>query len=208
EESAERRKPKPACRISSTPSPEISSPLLACFFSSAKITSCLRERAMFSMPICSAISSSSAIGFCLSSVRFIGMTKLICGRDGTSIELVSRAAEGGQISCADMNANMRLRRLAGSCERNGEAECTTGRGQASSPESNWPRRMAGPFDENRLQVGVQEGGQLRLGQGAHLGGLDIRSEEHTSELQSRENLVCRLLLEKKKNNIQSQQIGN
>src|SRR5690606_42094678 len=27
-----------------------------------------------------------------------------------------------------------------------------------------------------------------------------RSEEHTSELQSRENLVCRLQLEKKKNN--------
>src|SRR5690606_39831025 len=38
-----------------------------------------------------------------------------------------------------------------------------------------------------------------LGQG--LGPLEllgrIRSEEHTSELQSRENLVCRLLLEKK-----------
>src|SRR5436309_5212938 len=29
-------------------------------------------------------------------------------------------------------------------------------------------------------------------------GVDQRSEEHTSELQSRENLVCRLLLEKKK----------
>src|SRR5436309_9754545 len=29
-------------------------------------------------------------------------------------------------------------------------------------------------------------------------GLIVRSEEHTSELQSRENLVCRLLLEKKK----------
>src|SRR5690606_41190510 len=28
----------------------------------------------------------------------------------------------------------------------------------------------------------------------------LRSEEHTSELQSRENLVCRLLLEKKKGN--------
>src|SRR5690606_41289452 len=28
--------------------------------------------------------------------------------------------------------------------------------------------------------------------------IGIRSEEHTSELQSRENLVCRLLLEKKK----------
>src|SRR5690606_40315028 len=29
----------------------------------------------------------------------------------------------------------------------------------------------------------------------------IRSEEHTSELQSRENLVCRLLLEKKKKTV-------
>src|SRR5690606_41735083 len=29
--------------------------------------------------------------------------------------------------------------------------------------------------------------------------VDERSEEHTSELQSRENLVCRLLLEKKNN---------
>src|SRR5690606_41566583 len=33
------------------------------------------------------------------------------------------------------------------------------------------------------------------GRAAHVG---VRSEEHTSELQSRENLVCRLLLEKKK----------
>src|SRR2546421_8869040 len=29
--------------------------------------------------------------------------------------------------------------------------------------------------------------------------VDFRSEEHTSELQSRSDLVCRLLLEKKKN---------
>src|SRR3712207_8063128 len=29
---------------------------------------------------------------------------------------------------------------------------------------------------------------------------DVRSEEHTSELQSRQYLVCRLLLEKKNNN--------
>src|SRR5690606_39574808 len=33
--------------------------------------------------------------------------------------------------------------------------------------------------------------------------LCLRSEEHTSELQSRENLVCRLLLEKKKPDIGS-----
>src|SRR5258707_10658893 len=32
-----------------------------------------------------------------------------------------------------------------------------------------------------------------------LSGEDHRSEEHTSELQSRQYLVCRLLLEKKKN---------
>src|SRR2546430_11377782 len=30
--------------------------------------------------------------------------------------------------------------------------------------------------------------------------LSLRSEEHTSELQSQSNLVCRLLLEKKKDN--------
>ena len=31
----------------------------------------------------------------------------------------------------------------------------------------------------------------------------LRSEEHTSELQSLTNLVCRLLLEKKKKNLKS-----
>src|SRR5690606_41054406 len=36
--------------------------------------------------------------------------------------------------------------------------------------------------------------------GAHVSAGEARSEEHTSELQSRENLVCRLLLEKKKRN--------
>src|SRR5690349_22816659 len=35
--------------------------------------------------------------------------------------------------------------------------------------------------------------------GAHIRVVGARSEEHTSELQSRRDLVCRLLLEKKKN---------
>src|SRR2546422_6432821 len=35
-------------------------------------------------------------------------------------------------------------------------------------------------------------------------GQDVRSEEHTSELQSRLHLVCRLLLEKKKKNKQTE----
>src|SRR6266511_2826652 len=47
----------------------------------------------------------------------------------------------------------------------------------------------------RCRQALQRG--LRL-VGVHLG---ERSEEHTSELQSRENLVCRLLLEKKKKKI-------
>src|SRR2546429_6881548 len=37
---------------------------------------------------------------------------------------------------------------------------------------------------------------------------DMRSEEHTSELQSRLHLVCRLLLEKKKNSTHSEPISN
>src|SRR3712207_8197333 len=42
-----------------------------------------------------------------------------------------------------------------------------------------------------------EGGACRPGAAVPL--TDARSEEHTSELQSRQYLVCRLLLEKKKN---------
>src|SRR2546422_4526321 len=36
-------------------------------------------------------------------------------------------------------------------------------------------------------------------------GVNVRSEEHTSELQSRLHLVCRLLLEKKKKRITKEQ---
>src|SRR5690606_17108971 len=46
-----------------------------------------------------------------------------------------------------------------------------------------PTRPLAPSDEKRLRC-------------------ERRSEEHTSELQSRENLVCRLLLEKKKENVE------
>src|SRR5688572_32212431 len=39
-------------------------------------------------------------------------------------------------------------------------------------------------------------------------GIYARSEEHTSELQSQSNLVCRLLLEKKKNKKTSKKVRN
>src|SRR2546430_11396117 len=44
--------------------------------------------------------------------------------------------------------------------------------------------------------GAREDARCRLH--ARGDGDDVRSEEHTSELQSQSNLVCRLLLEKKK----------
>src|SRR2546430_5501684 len=43
---------------------------------------------------------------------------------------------------------------------------------------------------------------------ARRGSRMMRSEEHTSELQSQSNLVCRLLLEKKKQALTSQRVTN
>src|SRR5690606_40338989 len=54
--------------------------------------------------------------------------------------------------------------------------------------------VAAPVDADRAAEDVGEQQHEHEG----LDGDVERSEEHTSELQSRENLVCRLLLEKKK----------
>src|SRR3712207_8589005 len=67
----------------------------------------------------------------------------------------------------------------------------------------WPGRMAG---FHRCQPPPRRAARRdhdRLSHRALLHGVadgSDRSEEHTSELQSRQYLVCRLLLEKKKNN--------
>src|SRR3712207_6906047 len=56
-----------------------------------------------------------------------------------------------------------------------------------------PRRLVGEERERgRMRLRKAEGGEAV--------DLPERSEEHTSELQSRQYLVCRLLLEKKKHN--------
>src|SRR2546430_6298694 len=52
----------------------------------------------------------------------------------------------------------------------------------------------------KLGLGIEQSGSA-----AHT---SIRSEEHTSELQSQSNLVCRLLLEKKKKNKTHTRIHN
>src|SRR3712207_8657887 len=64
------------------------------------------------------------------------------------------------------------------------------------------RRQAerGLVEEQQLRLGHEraaDGEHLLLAAG-HRAALLARSEEHTSELQSRQYLVCRLLLEKKK----------
>src|SRR5690606_41465869 len=61
------------------------------------------------------------------------------------------------------------------------------RNRAPPPESTMPRS-----EMSALNSGGVRSSATRIA--------FMRSEEHTSELQSRENLVCRLLLEKKKIN--------
>src|SRR2546422_8222127 len=61
-----------------------------------------------------------------------------------------------------------------------------------------------PSERARVAAVAQEASLSRLYAGIHYrfdmeAGQHERSEEHTSELQSRLHLVCRLLLEKKKN---------
>src|SRR2546430_10211237 len=54
---------------------------------------------------------------------------------------------------------------------------------------------------------VPEGASSDLSRWRSVGSVE-RSEEHTSELQSQSNLVCRLLLEKKKKNNSNTRFGN
>src|SRR2546427_2531478 len=72
------------------------------------------------------------------------------------------------------------------------------------------KTRAGELDANHafafgLRISDMNGAALRheIGFGAArsvIASSALRSEEHTSELQSQSNLVCRLLLEKKKTN--------
>src|SRR3712207_7781662 len=83
-----------------------------------------------------------------------------------------------------------FRSPAWSSEGRGAAEGLAERGAGGSPEAGrskdlLPPTVEGPRPPHRSQA-----------RGEPLDG--ARSEEHTSELQSRQYLVCRLLLEKKK----------
>src|SRR3712207_8849409 len=69
---------------------------------------------------------------------------------------------------------------------------------AASSAAGEPVVAGGEFTDCLLRHTTQRRAQ-RVGAGEEGSGrLPARSEEHTSELQSRQYLVCRLLLEKKK----------
>src|SRR5256885_6356378 len=77
------------------------------------------------------------------------------------------------------------------------------------------RRAAGPVQPaggrtaNTVRMGsrpLPAGRRIQPPEG-RLGGMAVRSEEHTSELQSPCNLVCRLLLEKKNETVNDLSIG-
>src|SRR5688572_32672873 len=63
--------------------------------------------------------------------------------------------------------------------------------RSSAPDP--PVRVSLPVPPNRLALGSAP---------LDSSNVTLRSEEHTSELQSQSNLVCRLLLEKKKQYLQ------
>src|SRR3712207_8256383 len=74
---------------------------------------------------------------------------------------------------------------------------------------------SGPPDRRHVRRAHRPPRPVRLGRPAAVVGRPprpartrgvVRSEEHTSELQSRQYLVCRLLLEKKKNTSQRQSL--
>src|SRR5690625_6019277 len=61
-------------------------------------------------------------------------------------------------------------------------------------------KLANVFESGgMIKAFLQDTGVLVNGEIEQRRGRKLRSEEHTSELQSRGHLVCRLLLEKKKN---------
>src|SRR5437899_5067154 len=75
--------------------------------------------------------------------------------------------------------------------RSMEDEGATRHVEEEDPDRVTPRQLDRLFgDDIEQALAVEAGGQLP--------GHGIRSEEHTSELQSLRHLVCRLLLEKKK----------
>src|SRR5438094_6990119 len=102
----------------------------------------------------------------------------------------SRASSANSCDCA-VATNMRRRQTAPA-------------GADSSSHVDTPRLAKSPYDTSRLIFGSNtQRSRPVVGSSAITRPSGVRSEEHTSELQSPYDLVCRLLLEKKKKHRQN-----
>src|SRR5690349_13156855 len=72
------------------------------------------------------------------------------------------------------------------------------KGCGKSAPRSWQQGRHGKPHRVQDRIGTAHGPGSGSPPGLVAGGAGARSEEHTSELQSRRDLVCRLLLEKKK----------
>src|SRR5207244_10034608 len=113
-----------------------------------------------------------------------------------------RRAPGGRRSCPGgrraARRTGRARRGCRSVRRRGRGPGWLGReGRARRAGARWCETAWVALGRGRLQEAELEFGGLRHHAGVPRR-IEDRSEEHTSELQSPDHLVCRLLLEKKK----------
>src|SRR5690606_22287429 len=129
---------------------------------------------------------------------------------GTPTTLAQVRTSGSLISRRRLSPPVWLITTSGSSTTNESCGCITTRRDSSSGPRNCPVMRRRAIARRGTPLGTM-GPRLRaIGQSIRsIGGgrpmqlrrpalEQTRSEEHTSELQSRENLVCRLLLEKKK----------
>src|SRR5690625_6698210 len=83
-------------------------------------------------------------------------------------------------------------------------DCRCGRpsfwatGRAAAPLNQWWEWTRSQSPAARTGASEARNGSIACSIADFASGVEQRSEEHTSELQSRGHLVCRLLLEKKK----------
>src|SRR5436309_12693512 len=118
----------------------------------------------------------------------------------------ARYDRANQVLSAGVHHRWRRRAVRWSGAGAGDAvlDCATGTGDLAIAFGRSGARVVGTdFVPEMLAVARRKAPDIEFGIADvtalpyNDGEFDVRSEEHTSELQSRENLVCRLLLEKK-----------
>src|SRR3712207_9186014 len=131
-------------------------------------------------------------------VRLSGRTAVVTGsaRGIGAAEAIRLAQEGANVAVLDLSAE--------ACQETVEAvEAAGSEAIAIACDVSSAQQVEKAFEEianrfGRIDILVNNAGLLRDNLSFKM---SERSEEHTSELQSRQYLVCRLLLEKKKNHL-------